>query len=365
LRAIGTVQKTIGSISLPILLLSFGTGCDVIEARGLAREGNEAYLAYDYRTAIDKYHQAMELDPETPNLYLNLGYAYFSIFDPTSDKEEERRAAIEAVEAFEKHLERHPEDDAARVFQIKTLIKAAPHDEQMADRALETFLEMLERNPDDHEARQYLITLFIDCRRYEDAVAFFRKELEAEPDDIETMKILAIIADKSERTQEAVDWYWRRAEHVDDPEKKASLYYEVGTYAWNLLHYQPDRVQGVAAIKLADQGIEACNKAMDLKDRYAEAMVYANLLYLKRARFEPSEEARSFDQVRAFELRKAAGKIMLERKKAAAAEAAEDAAEAAEDAAERVEEEAEAAEDAAEQAEEEAEAAEDAAERAE
>ena len=319
MRSIGTVQKIIGSITLPILL-SFGAGCDVIEARGLAREGNEAYLAYDYRTAIDKYHQAMELDPETPNLYLNLGYAYFSIFDPTSDEKDEREAAIEAVDAFEKHLERNPEDDAARVFQIKTLIKAAPHDEKMADRALETFLEMLERNPEDHEARQYLITLFIDCQRYKDAVAFFRKELEAEPDDVETMKILAIIADKSERTQEAVDWYWRRAEQVEDPAKKASLYYEVGTYAWNLLHYQPDRMQGVAAIKLADQGIEACNKAMDLKDRYAEAMVYGNLLYLKRARFEPTEEARSFDQVRAFELRKAAGKIMLERKKAAAAE---------------------------------------------
>jgi len=341
----GTVRKLIGSAPLVLLLLS-GTGCDVIEARGLAREGNEAYLAFDYRTAIDKYHQAMELDPETPNLYLNLGYAYFSIFDPTSDEKDEREAAIEAVEAFEKHLERNPEDDAARVFQIKTLIKAAPHDEKMADRALETFLKMLERNPEDHEARQYLITLFIDCQRYEDAVAFFRKELEAEPDDVETMKILAIIADKSERTQEAVDWYWRRAEQVDDPEKKASLYYEVGTYAWNLLHYQPDRMQGVEAIKLADQGIEACNKAMALKDRYAEAMVYGNLLYLKRARFEPTEEARSFDQVRAFELRKAAGKIMLERKKAAEAEQAEEKEESEEGAepAEEKEEEKEGAE---------------------
>lgn len=305
--------------SLPYLLTA-ATGCDVIEARGLARDGNEAYLAYDYRTAIKDYLAAAKLDPETPNLYLNLGYSYFSIFDPDSDKEDERKAASKAVAAFEKHLQRQPDDDAARVFLIKTLIKAAPYDEKMADRALATFLEMLEKNPKDHEARQYLITLFIDCQRYEDAVAFFKKELDKKPDDVETMKILAIIADKSKRTQEAFDWYWKRATAIEDPAKRAVLFYEAGTYAWNLLHYQPDRMKGAAATKLADQGIEACKRAMALKDKYAEAMIYANLLYLKRALYETDEQGRAFDQMEAFELRKAAGKILLERKKAKAAQ---------------------------------------------
>ncbi len=322
MRVASACKITTLLFSLPYLL-TLATGCDVIEARGLAREGNEAYMAYDYRTAIQKYLAAAKLDPETPNLYLNLGYSYFSIFDPTSDVDDEKHAASKAVAAFEKHLQRQPDDDAARVFQIKTLIKAAPYDKEMADRALETFLKMLEKDPKDHEARQYLITLFIDCQRYEDAVAFFQKELAKKPDDIETMKILAIIADKSKRTQEALEWYWKRAEAVDDPQKKASLFYEVGTYAWNLLHYQPDRMKGAAATRLADQGIEACRRAMALKEKYAEAMIYANLLYLKRALFETDEQGRAFDQMEAFELRKAAGKILLERKKAKAAQEGE------------------------------------------
>ena len=301
---------------LPLL----GAGCglvDTIQARGLAREGNALYLKSDYRKAIEKYLQALELDPDTPNLQLNLGYSYFSIYNPNSESEQDRQAAREAVKYFSEHLKRHPKDENARIFEIKTLLTAAPSDPELADRALKTFLKMLQENPKDHEARQYLITLFIDCKRYEDAVKFFEDDLRRKPDDIETMKILAIIADKSDRIQEAIDWYWRRAEVTEDREKKAMLFYEIGTYTWNMLHYQPDRVTGPAAIKIADQGIEACRHAMQLKEKYAEALVYANLLYLKRAVYESEEAGRTWDHAIAFELRVEAGKILGERKKKA------------------------------------------------
>lgn len=287
---------------------------DTVQARRLAREGNSEYRQARYEQAIEKYEQALKLDPETPNAYLNLGYAYFSIYDPDSEKEIRKRAAASAVDAFERHLARHPRDEASRVFEIKTMLAAASHDPQLAARAQKIFLDMLRKNPDDHEARQYLITLFIDCRRYQDALRFFAKDLQKKPDDIQTMKILAIIADKSDLVQDAVDWYWKRAEVTQDTSKKAMLFYEVGTYAWNLLHYQPDRLKGAAAIKLADQGIAACRKAMNLKEEYAEAMVYANLLYLKRALYETEEVARAWDNQLAFELRVQAGKILKKRR---------------------------------------------------
>jgi tetratricopeptide (TPR) repeat protein len=312
-------HKNLLVISAAILAL-FCAGCglvDTIKARGLAREGNALYLKSDYHNAIEKYLQALDLDPDTPNLHLNLGYSYFSIYNPNSESEQDRRAAREAVKYFSEHLERHPADENARIFQIKTLLTAAPSDPELADRALKTFLKMLEKNPKDHEAHQYLITLFIDCRRYEDAVKFFEDDLKDKPDDIETMKILAIVADKSDQIQEAIEWYWRRAEVTEDQEKKATLFYEIGTYTWNMLHYQPDRVTGHAAIKIADQGIEACRYAMQLKEKYAEALVYANLLYLKRAVYETEEAGRTWDQAIAFELRVEAGKILGERKKKA------------------------------------------------
>lgn len=312
------------SLFLAAVLPLCGAGCglvDTIQARQLAREGNTLYLKSAYHQAIEKYQQALQLDPDTPNLQLNLGYSYFSIYNPDSESDRDRRAAKEAVRYFSAHLERHPGDENARIFQIKTLLTAAPSDPELADRALKTFLDMLQANPDDHEARQYLITLFIDCKRYEDAVKFFQAELEKQPGDVETMKILAIIADKSDKIQEAIEWYWRRADVSGDPDKKALLFYEIGTYTWNMLHYQPDRATGAEAIKIADQGIEACRRAMQLKENYAEAIVYANLLYLKRAVYESEEVGRTWDQAIAFDLRIQAGKILGERKKKKAEQA--------------------------------------------
>ena len=92
------------------------TGCgliDTIKARQAAREGNSLYNESDYRGAIDKYKTAIELDPETPNIYLNLGYSYFSIYDPTAESEQSKNAAAFAVDAFVEHLKRHTEREEA------------------------------------------------------------------------------------------------------------------------------------------------------------------------------------------------------------------------------------------------------------
>lgn len=319
----------IGLLGLAVLAASACGISDTIRARQLAREGNTLYRDSDYRGAIEKYRQVIELDPETPNVYLNLGYALFSIYNPAGETEQEKRAATLAVEAFDKHLAQAPEDETARVFQIKAMLAGAPNDPALAQRARKTFLNLLEKNPDDQEARQYLITLFIDCKLYDEAVEFFSRRLREQPDDVQTMKILAIIADKSGRIQDAVDWYWKRAEVTSEGEKKAVLFYEVGTYAWNLLHFQPDRAKGADAIKLADQGIAAANRAMKLKNEYAEAMVYGNLLYLKRALYESEEVARAWDNELAYNLRVEAGKILQARKAAEEAKKSQEAASSA------------------------------------
>jgi tetratricopeptide (TPR) repeat protein len=299
-------------------LLTTLAGCglpDVIRARSLARDGNKLYLDGDYKGAIDKYLQAEKIDPETPNLYLNLGYAYYSIFKPdTSDTDKGIQYALHAIDVFGKHLQRNPHDEAARVFQAKILLKAAPFDKSIADNALRTFRELLAKNPDDVEARQYLISLFIDCQRYDDAVAFFQPLLAKNPRDTDSMKILAIIAEKCHRTQDAISWYLKRAEVEPREEKKAEFLYEVGTYAWGLLHYHPDRATPEESQALIETGLNATQKAMTLKKNYAEAMAYTNLLLLKRVNYDLTDEAKYQDQMLALQLREEAGRILKKRK---------------------------------------------------
>jgi tetratricopeptide (TPR) repeat protein len=317
-----TMKKSIFLLLVGMMALAV-TNCgvfDTIKARKLAREANKLYNDSKYLEAVAIYKQAIALDKDIPNIYLNLGYTYYNIYDLAEKGQADQNAAEEAVTAFDEHLKKSPQDENARNFQIKILLKASPSNKKLADRAYQTFVDMLAKDPSDKEARQYLVTLFIDCKRYEDAVKFFEKDLQKNPNDVETMKLLAIVADKSDRIQEAVDWYWRRADTTAEPEKKAMYFYEVGTYAWNLLHYAPDRATGVNAVKLADQGIEATLKAISMKDKYAEAMIYGNLLYLKRLPFETEEQGRYWDQNLAFDLRTEAGKILAERKKGAEGE---------------------------------------------
>jgi tetratricopeptide (TPR) repeat protein len=302
------------------LAVSFAlAGCglpDAIRARRLAREGNTRYLDGDYEGAIAKYREAQKVDPETPNLYLNLGYAYFSIFKPDeAGADHGIRNALAAIDAFEKHLRRNSKDEAARVFQAKILLKAAPYDKSIADHAMKTFLGLLKKNPKDVEARQYLISLFIDCKRYDDAVAFFGAELARNPGDTEAMKILAVIAERCKRTQDAVSWYLKRAQVVTRQGPKAEFLYEAGTYIWGLLHYHPERVAEAEALPLIEQGLAATRQAMALKKDYAEAMAYTNLLLLKRADRETTEEAKYRDQMEALQLRKEAERILRQRKR--------------------------------------------------
>ena len=309
------------SLSAVVLLGSACHPLDTIRARRIARDANAAYRALDYRQAIALYREALALDPETPNANLNLGYALFSIYDPEANDDIERQAAAEAIAAFERHLEAEPDDTRAKTFRIKMLLRAAPHDPAIADKAYTLFGDLLRQNPTDRELRQYLVALFIDCKRYAQAVEYFDADLKKRPDDIETMKALAIIADKSGESFEALRWYRQRAEVVSDPAEKALLFYELGTYVWNLLHYQPDRMQGVDGLRFSDLGIEACNRASALKDPYPEALAYANLLYLKRAQFEPLAEGKYIDQVLAYDLRTKAGALMGARAPAGAAPA--------------------------------------------
>jgi tetratricopeptide (TPR) repeat protein len=289
---------------------------DTIRARRIARDGNALYHSGDFRGAIGKYREALGLDRDTPNAYLNEGYSLFSIYNPASADETEKTAAREAVAAFDQHILRYPKDERAKTFRIKTFLRAAPNDPELAQQAYSLFTDELRQHPNDIELKHFLVTMLADTREYQKAYEFFAPQIKDKPDDLDTMKALAIVADKSDKLEEAARWYRLRAEHGADNLTKATMFYELGTYAWNTLHYRPDVAFGLAGVKLADEGIQACRQAMQLKPEYAEAMAYANLLYLKRGIYEVSEEAKEIDENLALDLRTEASKIFNARKAA-------------------------------------------------
>lgn len=283
---------------------------DKLDARRTAREGNTLYASADFKGAVEKYRAAIALDPETPNVYLNLGFALYNLYRPDSSDELEKNAAAEASKAFAKHSQVDKKDTKAMTFRIKTLLRAAPEDPALADEAQALFESMLVKSSTDAEARQYLVAVFVEAKRYRQAVLYYQPELDKNPTNIEAMKILAIVADKSGLVDEAIHWYRKRAEVTTDKAARAVLEYETATYVWNLLHYSPDRTAGVLGLRWADLGIEAAKRAIALKPDYGEAFVYANLLYLARAGRESTDHGREACQRVAYELRTEAAKLL-------------------------------------------------------
>ena len=311
-------QRIFAAAALALSLSACGA-LQAVQARQLAREGNALYRASQYRPASEKYRRAIGLDPAMPNVHLNLGYALSGVFDPGSNRPEDRQAASEALAALDAHLEQVPTDDQARAFRNRLLVRAAPGDPAVADRAFAQLTALLGERPDDLEAQRLLAALLVDCRRWTQAVEHYEPLLRARPDDVETMRILALVADKAGHTQAAVDWYRRRAEAAKDPGQQAAFYFELGLYAWSALRSSPQRASGVEALVLADQGIEACRRAMALEPLHVEAMAWANLLYLERAAAEPTGQGRYFDQRIAHELRTLAARTLQARRRQEAA----------------------------------------------
>jgi len=216
------------------------TGCEEIRARQLIKDGNDFFRKGEFKQAVAKYREAQGLRPEMPQIYLHRAYAYLALFVPGDTAKENQAVAKDAIDAFNDYLKRRPEDEKTRQLMIQTLI---------------------------------------DSGRYDDALAFFQRKLDTNAKDLEAIKALGVISSKAGRFEDGLGWYDRRAQVTPtDPE----AFYAIGTLCWERLYQRSDKA-GEARLAVADRGIAALKKAMDLKPKYVEAITYVNLLYRERA----------------------------------------------------------------------------------
>lgn len=105
-----------------------------------ARKANEAYERGDYEEAAELYRSAIELEPDNPRLYYNLGNALAQSgnFDE----------AARAYDQYRNMTEDAGEESLADYNQGRMLT-----DTENFDEALNYFREALKKNPDDADTR--------------------------------------------------------------------------------------------------------------------------------------------------------------------------------------------------------------------
>lgn len=223
---------------VPLALVA--ASCDTLKARREASQAATLYKEGDIQAATARYTEAEKLDPGIATIHLNLGFGHLSLFQaaPKGPKAGEHAAA--AVAEFRKYLE---------------------------------------MKPDDPRGRNYLIQTFVDTKRYDDAVDFFKPEVEANPPSLEAIGVLGQIAAKVGRFDAALSWYQKR---MDVAPKDPDGYTGMGVIVWDHLHNHAE-VTGEQRRQFADRAITALKKAIEMHPGPPEPYTYVNLLYRERA----------------------------------------------------------------------------------
>ena len=263
-----------GKLGVFALLLGcalLAAGCNKIKSKQEIKKGNEFFRAEQYQTALASYQEALRLDPKESKLHKSIGLAYMGMYQPGS-----------------KHAK----------------------DLEYAQKAIEHLKIYTEAFPEDRKAREFLVSMYLAIERYDDAIAFYQELVKENPKDVKAMQSLAQMYFKKGEVDNALVWLHKRLDAETSPEAKAEVYYFIGVQAWDRSYNFPN-IDPVERGRIVDEGIDALNKALQIKPDYFEALSYLNLLYREKAKVDPTRAQEYTDTAnrylqQALELRKRA-----------------------------------------------------------
>jgi tetratricopeptide (TPR) repeat protein len=218
--------KTLVVLALGCVVLST-TGCDKLRARDALNKGVQAYKNAKYEEAIDKFQNAVALDPTLINARLYLATAYAQQYIPGAD---------------------------------------APDNNKMAEQAIDQYKEVLKRDPTNINSVKGIAYLYLQMKKFDDAKDYYRKAVTADPNDPEPYYSVGVI-----------DWTQTYQPRM---EERAKL---------GLKPEEPLKDKKVcAALKEKNSaniqdGIDNLDKALKLRPDYDDATAYLNLMYRERA----------------------------------------------------------------------------------
>jgi tetratricopeptide (TPR) repeat protein len=306
------------------LVLGLGValaGCgkmNEVRAMKAFKDGNKMYQANDYRAAVEHYEEAVQLDPEdninscggSPGcVHFYLGNSYDNIYRPTRKGEPNNDALLDkAIANYKLASEKIVDDPKMRTLALQYLV-AAYGPEKLNDptQAEPVVLDMIKLEPNEPTNYFVLAQIYSDSGEYELAEETYLKAKEVRPNDPMVYMRLAGFYNQQgdfDKTIEAV--HQRTKIEPNNPEAFQTL----ATYYWDKA-YRDFRLSDKEKMQYVQSGIQAVDRALNIKDDYMEAVAYKNLLLRLQANLEtnPARQKQLLDEAdklrdRATELRK-------------------------------------------------------------
>jgi tetratricopeptide (TPR) repeat protein len=235
-----TWSRWIAGLALGLTAL-LGTGCDKLKARDQLNQGVQAYRNARYPEAVERFKQAVELDPTFPTARLYLATAYMMQYIPGAE---------------------------------------SPENLQMAEAAHQNFLKALEQDPKSTVALASIASLYFNQKKFDEAQEWNRKLIQVDPKNRDAYYTLGVIA-WTKAFQADAEARARLGMRPEDPGplKDKKVREELRAKNWDMI----------------GQGIKDLENALALDKEYDEAMAYENLLFRQRADLQDTPEAYKTD----------------------------------------------------------------------
>jgi tetratricopeptide (TPR) repeat protein len=141
---------------------------------------------------------------------------------------------------------------------------------------------MIEMDPSDTGNYYYLANVHEQSGNYEEAEQLLLKAREMRPNDPSVYTTLAGFYNRQGQFNKTMDALESRAQHEpNNPE----AYYMIATFYWEKA-YKDFTTSEKDKIAFVKKGLEAVDKALQLKADYPEALTYKGLLLRVQARLE-------------------------------------------------------------------------------
>jgi tetratricopeptide (TPR) repeat protein len=265
------------------LALSGCSKLNEVRAMKAFKDGNKFYAKSDWRSAAEKYEEAIKADPNNAVIYFYLANSYDNMYRPTRKGEPQNDAYLEkAIENYKLAADRI-QDPKLKGLSLQYLVAAY--------------------RPDYFA----LAKIYEDSGEYELAEETFQRARDAKPNDPAVYLQLAGYYSRQgdfEKTIAALN------ERIKLEPNNPEAYYTLSTYYWDEA-YRDFRLDDKQKLEYVLAGIDAVNKAIEIKSDYMEAIAYKNLLLRLQANLEkdPAKQQallREADELRdqATELRK-------------------------------------------------------------
>jgi tetratricopeptide (TPR) repeat protein len=262
-----------------------------VRAMKAFKDGNKAYSASDWRTAVQKYEEAAQMtagDPTCewcPAIHFYLGNAYDNLYRPARKGEPANDELLnKAVEQYKLASEKLTEESTPKRSLALDFLVAAYGPDKLADpTAAEPVVQrMIQLAPNEPQNYFQLAKIYEDSGEYQLAEETYLKGRDARPNDPTVYLTVAGYYNRQGDFEKLVENLKKRIElEPQNPE----AHYTLATYHWDKAS-RDFRLSDAQKRDLVLEGLVAVNRALEIKPDYVEAMTYKGLLMRTQALVE-------------------------------------------------------------------------------